>query len=139
MQNRVEIVFDGDCGLCQTLVAWAKRRDRKGLCTFTPSSQCTWPDAHLQPFEKSVVLRRLDGQTFSGASAVFRTLAELPGILGLLGKTFVQMNRVKMVHRITDRIYYFVAEHRRSFSHRLVQLHLLDESCVSQGSGTPSV
>jgi predicted DCC family thiol-disulfide oxidoreductase YuxK len=71
------LVFDGDCGFCRH---WIRRwRQRTGeVVEYLPAQdgriQAQCPEIPRAQFDAAVQLIETDGEVFSGAEAVFRTL-----------------------------------------------------------------
>jgi predicted DCC family thiol-disulfide oxidoreductase YuxK len=78
------VVYDADCGVCQASVAWAKKRDRKGVLQFVGNDVKELPaGVALEETEHTVIV--LEGRRkLVRADAVARILRELPG-WGLAG------------------------------------------------------
>jgi len=124
-----ELVFDGDCGLCQACVRWLERRDGARHLNCLPSTSCTWDDAAAMPFATTVVVRTSTGETLTASSAVAYALSQLPGLWGLIGKYGLFLNRSPLLKQWHDTLYYAIATNRIVISNTLVRLRLLDESC----------
>lgn len=134
MSKNLELVFDGDCGLCLACVRWVLRRDNDGLITSGASQMCSWSDASELPFLDTVVVRSDDGTTFLRSSAVAKTLSALPGFWGIFGKSVLFVNLFAPFRKINDFLYDFVAKNRQTLSNGLVRCGLLDSSCRSAPS-----
>jgi predicted DCC family thiol-disulfide oxidoreductase YuxK len=114
------MVFDGDCKFCRLWVnRWqiSTRDEVEYIASQDPSVRERFPEIPREDFAASVQLIGTDGAVYSGAEAVFRSLAHVKGEAWLLdwyqhSPTFA---------RVTDRAYRFVAEHRTLFS-RLTRL-----------------
>jgi len=124
----LELVYDGDCGLCRASAQWVSRRDRQHRIVCTPSADCTWDDAAQQPFVSTVVVR-YRGATYTASTAVAVALIALPWPWGVLGAWVRFLNRSRLLRGYHDACYYAVARHRLSISRLLVRLRLIDESC----------
>ncbi len=109
------MVFDGNCNFCGL---WIQRwRQFTGdevdyLPSQDPQIVSRFPEIPRESFENSVQLIEPDGELFSGAEAVFRTLAHNPKMewpleLYLSSPTF---------SGFSERAYQFVASHRTGFS-----------------------
>ncbi len=129
MIQKLELVFDGDCGLCQACVRWLERHDRAGRITCVASAQCTWSDRASLPFNDTVVVRDSDGKTFFRSTAVAKALGVLPGVWGFVGRWVQFVNRCTPLRRLNDWLYHVVGRNRRVVSNFLVRRGLLDESC----------
>ena len=99
--NKPVLFFDGDCGFCRR---WIERwREITGnALDYAPSEKP----------ESSVILIDVDGKTFRGAEAVFRSLALSPSHRWL-SWTYYRLPGVKLV---SEALYRLVASHRRFFS-----------------------
>ena len=127
--STLELVYDGDCGLCRASVAWLEKRDRNGHLRCYPSSACTWADRDEQPFATTVVARRGDVTT-TCSTAVASALSVLPGLWGRLGAIALRANHVPLLRSVNDALYRTVATNRILISRTLVRLGLLDASCA---------
>jgi len=137
VDERFELLFDGDCGLCRACVRWLERRDVHGRLRCAPSFTCTWPDAASLPFADTVIVRDAEGATYFRSTAVARALAAVPGFWGLVGRWFVVVNRFAPARRLNDLLYEIVGRNRRTISNGLVRVGLLDASCRLPDSSTP--
>ena len=129
MTTATEVIYDGDCGICNACIRGLQRRDGAQRLRCTPSSACTWDDAALQPFATTVVVRTSDGRTVTASTAVATALSQLPGFWGLLGRWVCFLNRSRALTAYHDRWYYAVAKRRSRISNALVALRVLDQSC----------
>ncbi len=114
MIDRVELIFDGDCGLCRASVDWLKRRDRNHSIQFFPSRECSWNDADLMPFSETVVVRDAQGSTYVRSSAVARALSVLPRFWGIFGKWVLLINRIAFFRIFNDFQYNLVSRNRHT-------------------------
>jgi predicted DCC family thiol-disulfide oxidoreductase YuxK len=72
------VVYDQDCGVCQASVAWAKKRDRKGVLQFVGNDAAKLP-AGVTREETAHTVIVLDGERkLVRAEATARILRELP-------------------------------------------------------------
>jgi len=79
MLSGVIIVFDADCGVCQASVAWAKKRDRRGVLQFVGNDAPELP-AGVSREETQHTMVVLDGaRKLVRADGVARVLRELGG------------------------------------------------------------
>ena len=75
------MVFDGDCNFC---TLWIRRwqqmtGDTRGLSARArPAIAARFPEIPREQFDTAVQLIESDGMVYSGAEAVFRTLAHSP-------------------------------------------------------------
>ena len=129
MLEKTQLVYDGDCGLCRALVNQVERFDTNGRITCLASDTCQWPDAEIQPFSSTVVVRSPDGTTHMASTAVALTLSDLDGVLRLLGRWVLFLNRSSLLRSHHDWWYYAVARRRVAISNGLVRINLLDQSC----------
>jgi predicted DCC family thiol-disulfide oxidoreductase YuxK len=76
------VLYDGDCGFCRWMVAWALERDRDHVLTVAPIQSPTGERllADLEPAERlrSVHVVHDDGRRTSGGAAVREVLGVLP-------------------------------------------------------------
>ncbi len=109
------LVFDGDCNFCRRWIArWQQAtRDRIEYLPFQdPRIAESFPELPRERFEQSVQLIETDGSVFSGAEAVFRSLAFVPRKRWQLWL----YRHVAGVPPATEAAYRFVARHRDGFS-----------------------
>jgi predicted DCC family thiol-disulfide oxidoreductase YuxK len=109
------LVFDGDCNFC---TLWIRRWQQMTgeAVDYLPSQDASiaaqFPDIPREQFQSSVQLIETDGTVYSGAEAVFRTLATNPKWESLL-HTY---EKIPGIAHITESTYRFVAGHRTFFS-----------------------
>jgi predicted DCC family thiol-disulfide oxidoreductase YuxK len=109
------MVFDGDCNFCKL---WIRRWQQMtgDAVDYLPSQDANiakqFPEIPPEQFETSVQLIETDGAVFSGAEAVFRTLAKEPKWQWVLRA----YEKIPAAAPITERAYQFVADHRTFFS-----------------------
>jgi len=107
------MVFDGDCNFCQRWIArWRQETgDRIEYLAFQePVVAERFPEIPRAQFETAVQLIESDGRAFSGAEAVFRSLA------CVRRWPLWAYEHVPGAAPVTERAYRFVAEHRVLFS-----------------------
>lgn len=109
------LIFDGDCGFCRRWVArW--QRATGGLVDYLPyqdeSIAAKFPEIPRADFERAVGFIRVDGTVYSGAEAVFRSLAEAGKERWLL-KLY---ERYPGFSELAELLYEEVAEHRAFLS-----------------------
>ncbi len=109
------MVFDGDCNFC---TLWVRRWQQMTgdsvdyLPAQDPRVAAQFPEIPREQFDTAVQLIEADGTVYSGAEAVFRTLAHGPRQQWPL-RTY---ENSPVFASITERTYRFVAEHRALFS-----------------------
>src|SRR5580692_1971088 len=109
------LVFDGDCNFCQL---WIRRWQQMTgdavdyLPSQDPGIARQFPEIPQERFQASVQLIETDGAVYSGAEAVFRTLANAPNRQWPL-RTY---QNASWIASTTEAAYHFVAEHRTFFS-----------------------
>ena len=107
------LVYDDECKFCCYWVArWHHLTGN--LVRYAPSCQVAsqFPEIPLDQFETAVQFIEPNGEVFSGAEAVFRTLAHAPRMGWLLW----MYQRIPGFSSSTERIYRYIAEHRGIFS-----------------------
>jgi lipase maturation factor 1 len=109
------LVFDGDCNFC---TLWVRRWEQitgdrvDYLPARDPAIATRFPEIPAQQFETAVQLIEPDGTIYSGAEAVFRTLANNPGWQWQL-RWYKQS---RLFAAFTEWVYRLVAAHRTLFS-----------------------
>ncbi len=122
------LVFDGDCGFCRKWIGrW--RRATLDLVDYAPYQEVAerFPEIPRAAFEHAVQLIETDGSVSSGALAVFRALATVPGRGGALRA----YRRFPAFAAASERLYRGVASHRPLLS----RLTLWLERATSPGPG----
>lgn len=113
MPTRVyTVVYDGQCGVCNRLVAGLKRWDRLEELEILPSQTsglaARFPWISERAFADSMqVVRMSDGRTWAGAAAIEQLLEVLPR-----GRWLAWMFRVPFVRGLADRLYRWFARNR---------------------------
>ncbi len=124
------LIFDGDCGFCRRWVArWqAMTEDR---VDYAPSQEVQerFPEIPPEQFDLSVVLVTPSGETYTGAEAVFQSLAHAPGQRAWLWC----YHHIRGFRPVTEAFYRFVASHRQPFS-ALTRLFLPAHAPVHQAT-----
>ena len=107
--ERPVLVFDGDCGFCRFWIARWKSVTGDRL-DYAPYQEVAsrFPEIPVEEFRRAVVLVLPTGEAFSGADAVFRALAQVPG-RGLWRWIY---ERVPGARAVTDTTYRAIADHR---------------------------
>jgi predicted DCC family thiol-disulfide oxidoreductase YuxK len=109
------LLYDGDCNFC---ARWIRRwRSVTGeavdYLAFQDASVGTrFPELSREQLETAVHLLEPDGSVFTGAEAALRALAHNPKEQWLLD----WYSHSQLFARVSERLYRFVAEHRRFFS-----------------------
>jgi predicted DCC family thiol-disulfide oxidoreductase YuxK len=109
------VLFDGDCGFCRRWIAvwrgWTG--DAVDYAASQESDPATrFPEIPPTEFDNSIQLLQPDGTVYSGAEAVFRALATVPGFRWPLWI----YDHVRGADWISEKLYAFVAAHRMPFS-----------------------
>lgn len=108
-RERPLLVYDGDCGFC---VLWVNRWRRMlgERISFGPYQEVAerFPELPLERFRDAVQLIETDGTVTSGAEAVLRTLALVPGRGGWLWI----YDSIPGARAVFEAAYRFVARHR---------------------------
>ena len=114
--DRPIVLFDGDCGFCRFWVARWHARTR-GLVDFAPAQQAAsrFPQVTEEAWKRAVQLVTPAGEVYSGAEAVFRTLAYVPGYRLLL-TIYLCLPGARPA---SEAAYRLVADHRGFFSRML--------------------
>lgn len=106
------LIYDGDCAFC---CAWIERwrlitGDR---IVYEPYQTAIdrFPEIPREAFQKSVQLITEDGAVFSGAEAVLRSLAVVPGKRWMLR----MYTTIPGVQPAAELLYRFIARHRDGF------------------------
>src|ERR1035441_3960396 len=109
------LVFDGDCNFC---TLWIRRwwKTTGDAVDYLPAQDASvaaqFPEIPRQQFDTAVQLVETDGAVYSGAEAVFRTLAHDPNRQWPL-RAYEKSPRIA---NLTERAYRLVAENRTFFS-----------------------
>ena len=109
------LIYDGDCNFC---ARWIRRwrgitGERVDYLPYQdPNVPGRFSELQREQLETSVHFVQTDGSVFTGAEAALRSLAENPREHWLLD-WYVHSS---IFARVSERLYRFVAEHRRFFS-----------------------
>src|ERR1700676_2320989 len=109
------LVYDGDCHFCRLWVGRGQQITGPSvdyLPSQHPEISRRFPQIPPQNYDRAVQLIDGDGSVYSGAEAVFCTLAANPAYSWLL-RTY---QSVPAVASFTEGVYNFVANHRPVFS-----------------------
>ena len=110
--DRPLLVYDGDCSFCRFWVDdWKSLTE--DCVAYAPFQEVAdqFPEIPLENFRRSVQLVMPSGDVFTGAEAVFRTLAYAPGRKWMLWV----YKRVPSVAPLSEAGYRIVAAHRSFF------------------------
>lgn len=129
----VEIIYDGDCGVCRASVAWVQRHDRLHAIVVVPSAALATEDLGDLPVQRTVVVRTDDGTALLRSQAVAATLGALPGSWGRVGRTATRLLAITPFRSVGDGAYDVVANHRAQISAFLVRRGVLDSGCQVPG------
>ena len=112
------LIYDGRCGFCVIWVDYWRQLTGERVA-YAPSQEAGWRYPEISPdeFKRSVWLIDADGKRASGAEAVFRLMAHLPGKSWPLWL----YEHVPAVAFVSELCYRFIAQHR-SFFYRVTRL-----------------
>ncbi|HEV2494020.1 MAG TPA: lipase maturation factor family protein [Terriglobia bacterium] len=106
------LVYDGDCSFCRFWIdAWKARTGERVVYAPYQEVASRLPRIPVANFRKAVQLILPDGKVFSGAEAVFGTLATAPGA----GWMLTVYQRVPGFAPVSEACYRVVAAHRDFF------------------------
>jgi len=109
------MVFDGDCNFCRRWISrWQRSTgNRVDYIPFQhPAVAERFPEIPREKFEGSVQFIERDGRVYSGAEAVFRSLA----YAGFHGWPLWLYEKVPGFASLSELAYRYVANHRAAFS-----------------------
>lgn len=113
MNKKPLLIYDGDCGFCRS---WINRWQRitGDSIDYAPYQEVAhnYPKISTSQFQSSVQLIESDQQVYTGAEAVFKTLAYNPKRRWLL-KLY---KRIPGFAFITELGYQIIARNRQTFS-----------------------
>jgi predicted DCC family thiol-disulfide oxidoreductase YuxK len=109
------MIYDGDCNFCKYWVGrW--RKWTSDAIDYLPSQDPqiiqSFPEIPREQFDVSVQFIETDGSVYSGAEAVFRSLAKNPKHQ----RPLRWYSQSRLFARLTEAVYHFVARHRSFFS-----------------------
>jgi predicted DCC family thiol-disulfide oxidoreductase YuxK len=107
----VIVVYDADCGVCQASVAWARKRDRKGVLQFLGNDAAELPSGVSRDETRHTVVVLDGGQKLVRSQATARILREL-GPWAVVGAIL----RAPGIRRLADWGYDRFAENRHRVS-----------------------
>lgn len=106
------LLFDGDCGFCRRWIErWKAITGPRVEYAPFQDVESRYPQITREQFESAVRLVSPGGEVYSGAEAVLRTLAVVPGKRWLLWLYFW----LPLFGRLARWSYGFIARHRRGF------------------------
>ena len=119
----LDVVFDGQCGVCTRAALWLAARDRRGRIRVHPAqrpgvltefgiseeaaSQAAWAFEARGPRSGSGAVPSTDRASYRGAAAINRALDVAFGI-----RVFLPLYRLPGIRWAQDRVYQWVAENR---------------------------
>ena len=89
-----------------------------------------WPEIEDLPFSETVITRDTNGEISLNSSAVAAALANVPGYVGVCGRTVLALNTIAPLRAVNDFCYRLFAKNRIRISAVLVRLHLLESGCL---------
>ena len=96
------LIFDGDCGFCRRWIErWKLRTGDRVDYAASQEVAAQFPEISADKFAESVVFIETDGSAYDRAEAVFRSLDRQ------------WMYRLPGVRPVSERVYGFIARHRR--------------------------
>jgi predicted DCC family thiol-disulfide oxidoreductase YuxK len=101
------VLFDGECGLCDRLVQWLLRHDRRGVLHYAPlQGETARPYVH-GPIDTMIFVET------DGATRIYERSRGALRILHHLGGVWRVLSWARVLPRfVTDPIYNFVARNR---------------------------
>ena len=109
--DRVTLVYDGECGFCTRLARWVELHDRHGRVAARPNQEAGLIESlglSRAEVDRASWAVGADGR-FEGAAGISRVLRELGGGWKVLGSLYL----VPPVGWVEDRYYKRVARRRR--------------------------
>jgi len=108
--DRLLVIYDADCGVCQASIAWLQRRDRCGRFELRGNDGELPPGVSREETEHTIVVMEGTRRWTRGA-AIARLLRELPG-WSIVGSAL----RVPPIAWLVDRGYQKFARNRHRIS-----------------------
>ncbi|MBN2410545.1 DUF393 domain-containing protein [candidate division KSB1 bacterium] len=109
--NKMTIIYDGQCGLCQGSITWIKDRALPGQFEFiacqSAERKTRFPEITTGECLSALQLILADRRILSGADAIPEILTGLKG-----WRWLEKCLRLKPVRYISPIVYSFVAKHR---------------------------
>ena len=109
--NRLVLIYDGECEFCEQLAAWVRRRDRRGRVEVRANQDAGVIErfglARAEVDRASWAIEP-GGRRFEGAAGISRVLRELGGGWRVLGSLYL----LAPARWLEDRYYRRVAQHR---------------------------
>jgi predicted DCC family thiol-disulfide oxidoreductase YuxK len=106
------VFFDGYCNLCNGLVDWLIKKDKRNELKFASLQGLTASKAlssALVSAPMDTVIYFKDGQTYQRSTAILKILMDLKSFWKLAGIFFIVPDRVR------DSVYKFIAKNRYRF------------------------
>lgn len=125
----MDLIFDGDCSICQASVRWIERHDPANVIDAVASEGLSAHDALDLPVATTVVVRTKDGRVLLRSAAIVAVLSTLPGWPGSVGRVGRSLLRWPLLRSLADGAYRLVAANRHTISATLVRVGVLEESC----------
>jgi predicted DCC family thiol-disulfide oxidoreductase YuxK len=108
--DRLTLVYDGECGFCSRLARWVERHDRRGRVSARPNQEPGLIEllglTRLEVDRASWAVER--GARFEGAAGISRVLRELGGGWRVVGSLYL----VPPIGWVEERYYSRVARRR---------------------------
>lgn len=109
--DRLVLVYDGECDFCGRLATWVARHDRRGRLVVKPNQEIGLVEQlglSREEVDRASWVMGPGGQKLEGAAGISRVLRELGGFWGWLGAIY----RVPPIAWVEDRYYRRVARRR---------------------------
>ncbi len=108
-QTKPVLVYDGECGFCKM---WVRRWQRRtaGAIAYAPFQEAAPRFPHIPPGDFAAALKLImpGGRVYSGAEAVFRSLA----LAGHRRWLLWSYEHVPGFQSVSEAVYRFIAAHR---------------------------
>jgi predicted DCC family thiol-disulfide oxidoreductase YuxK len=107
--DRLTLVYDGDCEFCARLARWVERHDRRGRVVVRPNQEAGIESLGLTREEVDRASWAVErGGRFEGAAGINRVLRELDGGWRVLGSLYL----APPIGWLEDRYYARIARRR---------------------------